>query len=373
MHRATDIDRRKRPILVELSGRAHLSSKMGSYDGEITSDLKFNRTENNFSLPDYKVPFEFREPYILSGYRRPQISARECLHSLFKRSNETINVWSSLAALSVFVCRSIVVFKQHNPFDDVFFYPLLSFVLGSCSMFLMSAGAHLFNAMSSKTRHVCFFFDYAAISVYAFSVGQAFYFYSRPLNTDWLIFRSYSLFVVVCVFVSILSTYACCASRHRWIDFKFLLRTGTFASSFFINTLPYWVRMYQCTSEVDCNVVSIPYFKRQFLLFAIGAFTNGSRLPERLIPGVFDFFGQSHHFMHILCAIGTMNELTAINLDMLGRRKALEDLSPIPTFSNSLCLTLLVLAGNIAVVFWFTKSIKSTDNEDKRKARGKEN
>ena len=345
---------------------------MGSYS-KLNSDLNFNRTEDNFSLPDYKVPFEFREPYILSGYRRPQISARECFHSLFKRSNETINVWSHLAAFAVFLYRSLVVFKQHNPLDDAFVYPLLSLALGSCSMSLMSSGAHLFNSMSSKTRHVCFFFDYAAISVYAFSLGQAFYFYSRPLNTDWLIFRSYSLFVVVCVFVSIFSTYALCASRHRWIDFKFLLRTGTFAASFFINTLPYWVRMYQCTSEVDCNAVSIPYFKRQFLFFAVAALANGSKLPERLLPGIFDFCGQSHHFMHILGAIGIMDEFTAICLDMLGRRKALEDLSVIPTFTNSLCVTLLVLAGNVAVVFWFTKNIKSVDNGDKRKARGKGN
>ncbi|KAJ7379680.1 hypothetical protein OS493_014084 [Desmophyllum pertusum] len=341
---------------------------------ELTSDLNFNLAEDNFRLPDYKVPFEFREPYILTGYRRPRISARECLHSLFKRSNETINVWSHVIACAVLVCRSIVVFKQHNPLEDAFVYPLLSFAVGTSAMFFMSSGAHLFNSMSSKSRHVCFFFDYAAISMYAFSAGQAFYFYSRPLNTDWLIFRSYSVFVAVCVLVSILSTYACCASRHgRLIDFKFLLRTGTFAASFFINTLPYWLRMWQCSSDVDCNVVSIPYFKRQFMFFVVAALANGSRLPERLLPGVFDFCGQSHHFLHILCAIGTVDEFTAIYLDMLGRRKALEEMSTIPTFTNSLCLTLFVLAANVAVVFWFTMSMKSIENADKKKARGKGN
>ena len=121
---------------------------------------------------------------------------------------------------------------------------------------LMSVGAHLFNSMLSKILHVCFFFDYAAISVYAFSVGQASYFYSRPVNNDWLIFRSYSLFIVVCATVFIFSNFSCCASRHRWIDFKFLIRTGTFVTSFFINTLPYWLRIYDCISDVDCNVAS---------------------------------------------------------------------------------------------------------------------
>ena len=336
-----------------------------------TSDLNFNCTKDNCSLPDYKVPFEFREPYILSGYRRPQLSPWECFQSLFKRSNETINVWSHLVALAVFIVRSIIVFRQHNPLEDAFVYPLLSFAVGTSAMFFMSSGAHMFNSMSSKIRHVCFFFDYAAISVYAFSVGQAFYFYSRPLNTDRLIFRSHSVFVAVCIIVSILSTYSCCASRHRWIDFKFLIRTGTFATSFFINTLPYWLRMYDCTSEVDCNVVSIPYFKRQFMFFAVAALANGIRLPERLLPGVFDFCGQSHHFLHILCAIGAVDEFSAIYLDMLGRRKALEDLSTMPSFTNSLVVILLVLACNVAVVVWFTKSIKSVDSKEKTRARGK--
>ena len=120
--------------------------------------------------------------------------------------------------------------------------------------------------------------------------------------------------------------------------------------------------MYHCTSQVDCNVVSIPYFKRHTMFFAMVALANGSRLPERLLPGVFDLSGQSHHFMYVLCATGTVHELTTIYLDILGKRKALENLSITPTFTNSLFLTLLLLAGNVAVVLWFTKSIKPVDS-----------
>ena len=334
--------------------------------------LKPKDAEDKFNYPVYKVPLEFREPFISSGYRRPQLSAWECFQSLFKRSNETINVWSHLIAFAVFVCRFIVIFRQHNPFDDAFVYPLLSFAVGASIMSLMSSFAHLFNSMSSKIRHVCFFFDYAAISVYGFTAGQAFYFYSRPLNTDWLIFRSHSVFVAVCVIASILSTYSCCASRHRWIDFKFLIRTGTFATSFFINTLPYWLRMYDCTSQVDCNVVSFSSFWRHVLFYAVAALAFGSKLPERLLPGVFDFCGQSHHFLHIFGAIAVMEEFTATYLDMLGRRKALEDLSTVPTFGNCLCVSLLMLVSNITVIFWFASSIP-VDNTEKRKDRDKGN
>lgn len=128
--------------------------------------------------------------------------------------------------------------------------------------------------------------------------------------------------------------------------------------------------MYDCTSELDCNVVSYPSFRRHFLFYAIAALAYGTRLPERLLPGVFDFFGQSHHFLHIVGSIGTMDEYTAIYLDMLGRRKAMENLSIIPSIANCLCVTLLVVICNIAVVFWFAASV---DKTGEREAEGKGN
>lgn len=330
-----------------------------------------NLPDGKFNLPDFKVPLEFREPYILSGYRQPRISARECLQSIFKRCNETINVWSHIVACAFFVIRSWLVFSEHNPFEDPFVYPLLSFAIGSSVMYAMSVGAHMFNSMSNKTRHVCFFFDYAAISVYAFSAGQAFYFYSRPLNSDWIILRYHFIFALVCVAVSCFSIYSCCASRHRWIAYKYLLRTGTFMASFFVNTLPYWIRIWDCHSEVDCYYVSFPYFRRQYMFFAMAAIANGSRLPERLIPGVFDFCGQSHHFLHILSAIGNVDQMTALYHDMLGRRNALPS-DPFPTFINSVFLTVIVLVANVAVVLWFSMSLKSCDSTCEDKPVGKQ-
>ena len=85
------------------------------------------------------------------------------------------------------------------------------------------------------------------------------------------------------------------------------------------------------------------------------------------MPGVFDFCGQSHHFLHILCAIGTVDEFTALYLDMLGRQKALELSHVTPTFANSLLLTTVVLVANVAIVLWFTRAIRSNDTACKKK------
>ena len=130
-----------------------------------------------------KVPSFFRQPFIVSSYRKCDSSAWYCFKSLFQATNETINIWSHVLAFAVFMLRFASAFAKHKLQEDPFVYPLLCFAFGICVMLAMSVSAHLFNCMSTKACHVCFFFDYAAISVYTFTAGQVFYFYSRPVNT----------------------------------------------------------------------------------------------------------------------------------------------------------------------------------------------
>ncbi|EDO49851.1 predicted protein [Nematostella vectensis] len=306
-------------------------------------------------LGDRAVDFEFREPFIVSGYRRPGFSFKQCIHSAFYAHNETINVWSHILALVGFLYHCLPVFcLRSNPFTDPFVYPLLSFSLGISAMFLMSSSAHLFNCMSAKVRHICFFFDYAAISTYTFTAGLVFYYYSRPTNTDLKLMNSNCLFLCISAAISLATTYLCCASRHKWVQHKFLLRTGTFVISWLFNTLPFTTRAIYCDSKLECNTVAFAYFKRQVFYFFLAALSNVIRIPERFIPGLFDFFGQSHHFLHILCSLGAIDDFVAVELDMNIRREILHASSTVlPTFGNSLGLMIAVLLGNIAIVIWF--------------------
>ena len=179
---------------------------------------------------DQVDPF-FREPFIISAYRKCDLSALDCVKSLFQCTNEIINIWSRVLALAVFLLRFVSVFTKHNPLQDSHVYPLLCFAFGICIMLVMSVGAHLFNCMCIKACHVCFFFDYCAISVYTFTAGQVFYFYSRPVETDWVIFNTPVLFLGISAAISFASTFACCysfANRNRLDAF---IKAGTYSSS----------------------------------------------------------------------------------------------------------------------------------------------
>ena len=56
---------------------------------EFSSYFSIKNTKDNFDYPVDKLPLEFREPFITSGYRRPHLSAREYNQSVFKKSKKT--------------------------------------------------------------------------------------------------------------------------------------------------------------------------------------------------------------------------------------------------------------------------------------------
>lgn len=313
-------------------------------------------------LTEHEVPSEFRDPFITDGYRQPGCSFWSSFGTLFTFHNETINVWSHLIAAICFVAFCVSEFMQHSPLEDSFVWPLAAFALGISAMLLMSSMAHLFNCMSTKARHICFFLDYAAISTYTFTAGQVFFFYSRPTNSEWLFLRSAPVFLCFSAMFSAGSTYLCCASRHAWKKYKFLIRTMTFVVSWLFDTLPFHCRVMNCNDQEDCNSPAYRYFLRQFLSFFFAALANAGKIPERLMPGRFNIFGQSHHFMHVLCAVGSLDAFLAVKTDMIARKSVLSSLQSVPSFYNSILPMLGVLAINIAVVVWF--AIRCPDDDD---------
>ena len=75
---------------------------------------------------------------------------------------------------------------------------------------------------------------------------------------------------------------------------------------------------------------------------------NVARLPERKLPGWFDFIGQSHHWVHTLTSVGTFEIYRACLTEMLVRWPSPEeDMSHMQTsplwMVVTLCFVLLVV------------------------------
>ena len=312
-------------------------------------------------LRDIEVPEAFRERYILTGYRPRNLTALECARSVFHANNETVNFWSHFLSGLLLIARYCYVVWYHNPLSDHFYYPLTSFTLGCFTLYTMSCLAHMFSSMTEREFHIGYYLDYAAISVYTFTAGQAFYFYCHPIKSGLLLYDWRELFLFLSALISFGATYSCCMSRHHWLHLRFIIRTGSYMVSWVHNCSPYFVRQLNCSTDPFCNPDSFPIFIGCFLSFATAALANMTRVPERFFPGAFDFIGQSHHFLHVMTTLGDHFAYSVFLSDLEARKGALT-LEHIPAFTETIGLTLLVLAGNLGIVFWFAKSLRLTSS-----------
>ncbi|EDO49853.1 predicted protein, partial [Nematostella vectensis] len=230
---------------------------------------------------DCDIPEGFRTPFIKTGYRKPGLTMWGCFKSLIEPTNETVNVWTHVLALVLFLLRFSNVFSNSD--FDPWCYGLVCFAIGIASLMAMSSSAHLINCMSLSAHHIGFYLDYAAICVYSFSGSQAFFFYSRPSQTDFVLLSSPTVFLTVSAIMSCLCTAVCCASRHRWLRSKYVIRTSMFMLYFIIVTSPFTYRLAYSTAESETSR-AVHYFNRHIINYILSAFVNVTKLPERYFP-----------------------------------------------------------------------------------------
>lgn len=349
---------------------AQIRRRTKYFRNTLTQNGTVKDKSQNYSklLRDYEIPEAFREKYILSRYRPRNLTVLESLKSLFSANNETVNFWSHFLSAVIIVARYCSVTWAHNPLADHFYFPLTAFTLGCCTLYTMSCVAHLFSSMTEREFHIGYYLDYAAISVYTFTAGEAFYFYCHPLGSGMLLYDWRELFLLLSALISFAATYSCCMSRHRWLDFRFIIRTGSYIICWVHNCSPYFVRQFFCSSDPICNEDSMHFFKGCFLSFATAALANLSRVPERFFPEKFDFIGQSHHVLHVMTALGDHFAYSVFLSDLVARKEALT-IEHVPSFPETIGLTLLVLAGNLAIVFWFSNSLRLSSNTERDRPR----
>ena len=335
------------------------NGRIGRGEDESHSEMSESAT---FGFKHCEIPEVFQIPFIVSGYRRPDLSFWECIKGLLRSSNETFNVWSHLVALVLFISVNMTSLTTDDPFS----LPLISFAIGISVLYFTSSSAHLFNCMSADSHRICFFFDYAAIGFYTFTAGQALFFYSRAAGAPfWSMFDSLVIFQILSSIFSFLLTIFCCISSHpRWKNHKALLKVAVLVINWLVITSPYTIRMLLCKDDPAYNCVSSVYFMRHIIFCGLGAVLYAARLPERLMIGVFDNFGQSHNLQHILVAMGIQQAFNTAQVDLHGRRAVLAArFASQPTLMNTVGAAIIVLIGHVAIVLWFARKLFSAKNK----------
>ncbi|XP_073474368.1 membrane progestin receptor gamma isoform X2 [Aquarana catesbeiana] len=313
-----------------------------------------------------QVPKVFHEDSIICGYRSPQSSASACVLSLFQMTNETLNIWTHFLPSWYFLWRLVSLLISPGSLHDPFMWPLFIFLVSCCIYPMMSTFAHTFSVMSTQARHICFFLDYGALSLY--SLGSAVAYSAYVFPDRWVNSSFHQYFVPWAVLNTIISTGMSCYSRfpeETRPRISKVLRTTAFAYPYLFDSIPLFYRMFLCSGE-DCthNAAMTMHFWHTAFAFLTG-FLFATHLPERLAPGCFDYVGHSHQLFHVCGILGTYFQMEVLILDMNLRRTWLLDNGPVPTISLTLgawCLaltiTLLIIAAFSWGLYWNPKKNK---------------
>uniref|UniRef100_V9KZI5 Progestin and adipoQ receptor family member VI n=1 Tax=Callorhinchus milii TaxID=7868 RepID=V9KZI5_CALMI len=304
-------------------------------------------------LSIHQVPKVFQEKGIISGYRHPKSSAMDCILSTFQMTNETLNIWTHFLPTWYFLWRFLVL-SHSLDFYEAYTWPLFVYMLFTCLYPLTSSCAHTFSTMSAHVRHICYFFDYGALSLY--SLGCAVTYKAYVMPDPWISSTLYSCFVPVAVFNTLVCTTLSCYSRFPELEqprLSKILRIAAFAYPFLFDNIPLFYRLLLGWGTDYRHSDAIPDHCRHLVFAGLTCFFFASHLPECLAPGCFDYIGHSHQLFHICAVTGTHFQMEAIITDMGSRSSWMSSDAALPSFAGTIGIMFIALLLNLLVVGLF--------------------
>ncbi|KAI7806233.1 putative progestin and adipoQ receptor family member 6 [Triplophysa rosa] len=312
----------------------------------------------------HQVPQVFREDNIMSGYRHPRSSALDCILSSFHMTNETMNIWTHFLPTWYFLWRFSMLCFTVDFMSESYTWPLLVYMLLVCLYPFTSSCAHTFSTMSPEACHICYFFDYGALSLYSLGCAITYGFYGMP--DCWVNSRLHQYFVPIAVGNTLFCTSMSCYSRFVEAQFpqkSKVLRTSAFIVPFLFDSLPLYYRLLSCCWG-SCSPSEALASHSYHLIFAfLTCFLFASHLPERLAPGHFDYIGHSHQLFHVCAVVGTYFQMEAVLADMTSRKEWLMLHSALPSFMGTLGMFTLGVLLNLAVIGAFSASLLRTPHQ----------
>ncbi|XP_069030504.1 membrane progestin receptor gamma-B isoform X3 [Embiotoca jacksoni] len=268
-----------------------------------------------------------------------------------------------------------MVVLMQTAWQDAFTWPLVVFLSSCCIYPLASSCAHTFSSMSARARHICFFFDYGALSFY--SLGSAIVYSAYVFPDKWVNGSFHQWYVHIAVLNTVVCTTLACYSRlglpflqynhdivkrfpeYQSPKFSKCLRVVAFAIPYLFDNIPLFYRVFLCAGE-GCtdNDANILHYNHIALAFLTG-FLFATHLPERLAPGSFDYIGHSHQLFHVCGILGTHFQTQAMEQDMVTRHSWLTVNSIPITFANSVGPGLLCVVLNLTIIILFSLPLLS--------------
>ena len=254
------------------------------------------------------LPLPWRvNPYIMRGYRFTE-SKIECVTSIFRPSNESVNIWSHAIGLVIVLSIAFHFYPTSETFPlstktDVFI--AACFFFAACKCLTCSIMWHTMNGIAEKKtldRFACV--DYTGIS---FLVAASI------LSTEWTAFYcepiSRTVYMLATAVLGIAGTALPWHPTFNRADMAWA-RVAFFVTLAATGLAPI----------IQLNITRGPawsfYFyapiAKSMLVYLTGAIIYAAQVPEKWWPGFFDYAGGSHNIWHLAVLGGILFHYTAM-------------------------------------------------------------
>ncbi|ODO04996.1 hypothetical protein I350_05608 [Cryptococcus amylolentus CBS 6273] len=295
---------------------------------ETTSLLGQSRTisyEESLSI----LPWQTDNDYIRHGYRRPIPSIRGCLWSAVRYiHNETINIHShSIGAVFFAVLLPLHLIPSQFPSLHHFpVHPLTPPTLHDkvaltvylvCAVLCLSLSSW-FHTVSCHSKDVCEAAhrgDYMGIVILivgSITPGMYYGFY------DSVVLQA--VYMTAIVGAGITSAYIVLSPHHRAHRWH---RTLTFIGLGLSAVVPISHILIAHGFKYARQTMCLDMILAGGACYIVGALLYAARIPEKLSPGTFDYFGSSHQIFHCFVLGGAWFQYAALRGMVWGRGLAL--------------------------------------------------
>jgi len=255
-----------------------------------------------------ELPIPWRvNPHILSGYRFHRTTL-ECITSVFRPSNETVNIWSHAVGLVIVLAIAFYYYPSSSTFQqftnwDVFM--AACFFAAAAKCLICSTMWHTMNGIADKcTLELFVCVDYTGIALLiAASI----------LSTQWTAFYcepvSRAIYMTMTLTLGIVGTILPWQESFNRQDMAWA-RVSFFVGLAITGFVP--VIQLVLTRGTDWTLCFYAPLTKSMVVYFTGAIIYASQVPEKWAPGWFDYAGASHNIWHLAVLGGILFHYTAM-------------------------------------------------------------
>ncbi|XP_046572458.1 adiponectin receptor protein-like [Haliotis rubra] len=248
------------------------------------------RVVHHHSLPDWLKDNDF----LLKGHRPPTGSFMACFKSIFQIHTETGNIWTHLLGMIAFM--GIAIYFLSRPSVEIQWQEKAVFSAFFAGAILCMGFSWVFHTVYCHSERVGKFFnklDYCGIALLTMGSFVPWLYYSFYCRTEPKVAYLVLIFVlgIMCIVVAMWDKFSQPGYRP--------VRAGVFVGLGLSGVIPALHYVITDGFYHAINFAALGWLCLMALLYIAGAFIYALRIPERIFPGKFDIWFQSHQIFHI--------------------------------------------------------------------------